>query len=70
MKVFKFIIHRPERGRASDSLTQRCSIVMSAPHIVFPYEGLDDPRNMRIAKAELKIAMIEALINGEWEFED
>jgi hypothetical protein len=43
---------------------------MSAPHIVFPYEGLDDPRNMRIAKAELKIAMIEALINGEWEFED
>lgn len=71
--VFEFKIKQPKISEKSDYYFQRVTITMKSPTYVFAVtlnDRLNDPEaQMRLAKAELKVKMIEALINGEWEFE-
>jgi len=72
--VFRFEVSSPKREINNDGQYYNMHIVMSAPHFVFCIGIEDDPKyhdlSKRVGMAELKIKMIEALVNGVWEFED
>lgn len=70
-EVFHFIIKRPKYHAASAGQYQVAHIVAKAPHIFFSFDvdSLQD-KNIEYAKSELKMAMIEAIMNGTWEFEE
>ena len=71
--VFQFKIKQPMIDENTDELFQYFTVSMKVPTYVFAItlnDKLNDPEvQMRLAKAELKVKIIEALINGKWEFE-
>lgn len=73
MKVFKFTVGRSLRAIDADKVYQNISITTVTPMIVFPIQlsrNLHDYEDkLRLAQAELKVEIIRALIDGEWEFE-
>lgn len=60
--------------RDSDNMYQSVTIQMQAPHLYMRYnlsrQFADQEDKMRLAMAELKVEMIKALIDGEWELID
>jgi hypothetical protein len=68
---FKFTIRLPRRNPGFGEY-QRATIITEAPYLYMRWNlssGLDPEDAIRLAKAELKMQMIEALVNGEWEIE-
>lgn len=62
----------PLRSPASDEVIQYLTIYATAPTYAYPImlsPYADRELAVRVAKAELKLAMIEALTNGTWEYE-
>lgn len=60
--VFKFKINKTVEDK------QVISITLSAPFFAFNLSvDKDYEKNLRLAKAELKMAIMEALLNGTWE---
>lgn len=69
---FKFIIKLPKEHACDLYQYQTAVITTQAPILYIRWEfrpGLDPKEQIRLAKSELKLAMIDALINGEWEIE-
>ena len=71
--VFEFKVSLPRYGACTDDMVQTMSISMKAPTYVFQilldkYSNIDT--QTRLAASELKIAMIEALLKGDWSFDD
>lgn len=65
---FKFTVHRPTQAADSDKTSQVLSISLTGAFLAF--NMVVDPnyeKNLRLAKAELKLALMEAILNGEWE---
>ncbi len=68
---FKFKIRQPLRNIGNGEY-QLATIVAEAPYLYMRWDltsTLDPDDQIRLAKAELKMAMIEAIMNGEWEIE-
>lgn len=71
MDHFKFIIKLPLRNPTGGEY-QTAGIVTQAPYLYMRWNlsrTLDPEDAIRLAKAELKMKMIEAIMNGEWEIE-
>lgn len=68
---FKFIIKLPKRNIGNGEY-QTATIITQAPYLYMRWDlhsSLDPDDQIRLAKAELKMHMIEAIMNGEWEIE-
>lgn len=70
-EVFHFIINRPRLYAERDGQRQTAYIIAKAPRMVFSFhvDSLQE-KNIEYAKSELKMALIEAIMNGTWEFEE
>ena len=69
-KCFKFIVKMPIRALASNNREQTAMIVLEAPYLYMRFSlasHLETSEALRLLKAELKVEMIKALIDGEWE---
>jgi hypothetical protein len=69
---FKFIIKLPKEDHSSFDRTQTAAIITQAPTLYVMWRldpGLDSQGQIELAKAQLKLAMIDCLMNGEWEIE-
>jgi hypothetical protein len=69
---FKFTIHLKRNLGLTSFQHQLVSITTQAPYLYMTYaldDRLDDEAQLRLVKAELKLAMIDALMNGEWKLE-
>jgi hypothetical protein len=69
--AFRFLIRKPYHlpNRDEEKLVM---VEMTAPCYVFPVRLKSDVPfevQMRLAKAETKMEMIEALLRGKWELE-
>ena len=70
---FKFLIKVPRYNHSDFGEYQTAAIFTTAPTLYVSWnldKGLDPESQIRLAKAELKNAMIEAIMNGEWEIEN
>ena len=70
-KVFKFVIGEVIREPHSSATYRPLNISMTAPTAYFRlrmHTG-DYERDIEHAKSELKMKMIQALLEGEWEVE-
>lgn len=71
-EYFKFIIKLPRYEADSFGEYQTAAIVTQAPMLYMRWSlsnNLSDEDSIRLAKAELKMMMIEAIMKGEWEIE-
>lgn len=71
--VFQFTIGQPLRNATASGKGQYITIVQKAPTFVFYIQLQGDlayEEQLRLAKAELKLAMIAAITDGEWELEN
>lgn len=69
--IFKFTISPILREPSQDAIYQRFAVAMEAPSFVFEIPiNLSNSENIKLqhklGKAEIKLAIIEALLNGEW----
>lgn len=72
--IFKFKVSKPRGDEIGVNIYQTLYITMQAPVYMFHVtlnDRLNDPEaQKRLGMAELKVKMIEALLNGEWEFDE
>jgi hypothetical protein len=71
-EFFKFTVKLLQRAAAADQLEYTCVVHTESPifyqmHALSPY--LDPEDALRLMKAELKLAVIDAIMNGKWEVE-
>lgn len=69
---FEFIVSIPYRQADANRTIQRVHVSMKSPIFVAPYEMsnyLADNDARRLLMAEVKMHMIQAIMDGEWEFE-
>lgn len=69
---FKFRISFDRHSGMTDGMHKIVSIVTQAPYLYMRYDlgtALENEERLRTVKAELKMAMIEAILKGEWELE-
>jgi hypothetical protein len=70
---FKFVVKPALNELTRDAKTQRVMVYTRAPIVVGAYElshYLRDAEAIRMLQAEVKIKLIEAIMAGEWSFEN
>lgn len=70
---FQFVIKFPLRETSSSKWRRTCVVYTKAPILCQMYtlssELDNDKDRLRLVKAELKMALVKAIMDGEWEIE-